>query len=46
MPCGPSQVVHASTLEGVSDIASQPTVIAVAAIYGKVRLIDNLELRS
>jgi pantothenate synthetase len=40
-----SQVVHASTLEDVTDTVSQPTVIAVAAFFGKVRLIDNLELR-
>ena len=37
------QVVNALTLEPVEDARSQPTLIAVAAIFGTVRLIDNLE---
>ena len=39
-----TQVVHALTLREVQVLTEQPTVIAVAAFFGKVRLIDNLEL--
>ena len=39
-----TQVVHALTLREVQILTEQPTVIAVAAFFGKVRLIDNLEL--
>ena len=38
------QVVHALTLREVQVVTEQSTVIAVAAFFGKVRLIDNLEL--
>ena len=36
--------MDAQTLEPVDDIERQPTVIAIAAFFGSVRLIDNLEL--
>ena len=43
--CGAvGQVVHALTLREVESVIEQPTVIAVAAFFGKVRLIDNLEV--
>jgi len=38
------QVVDAQTLEPVEDARKQPTVIAIAAFFGSVRLIDNLEI--
>ncbi|CAL5218733.1 g447 [Coccomyxa viridis] len=38
------EVVDAQTLEPVGDVRKQSTVIAVAAFFGSVRLIDNLEL--
>jgi len=38
------QVVDAHTLEPVEDARKQPTVIAIAAFFGSVRLIDNLEI--
>ncbi|BDA44254.1 Pantoate-beta-alanine ligase [Coccomyxa sp. Obi] len=38
------EVVDASTLEAVEDASSQRTVIAVAAFFGSVRLIDNIEI--
>lgn len=43
--CWALQVVHASTLEAVENVTAQPSVLAVAAHFGNVRLIDNLELR-
>ena len=38
------QVVDAQTLEPVEDVTKQSTVIAIAAFFGSVRLIDNLEI--
>ena len=38
------QVVDASDLEEIQDITAQPVLIAVAAIFGSVRLIDNIEV--
>jgi pantothenate synthetase len=38
------QVIDAQTLEAVEDVRQQPSVIAVAAFFGSVRLIDNLEV--
>ena len=38
------QVVDAHTLESVEHARNQPTLIAVAALFGTVRLIDNLEV--
>ena len=38
------QVVDAHTLEPVEYAMNQPTLIAVAAFFGMVRLIDNLEV--
>ena len=38
------QVVDAHTLEAVENARNQPTLIAVAAFFGTVRLIDNLEV--
>ena len=38
------QVVEASTLEPVADIQGQPTILAVAILFGSVRLIDNIML--
>lgn len=37
-------VVDAHTLQLVSDVRRQPTLIAVAAFFDSVRLIDNIEL--
>ena len=37
-------MVDAQTLEPVEDVRKQSTVIAIAAFFGSVRLIDNLEL--
>lgn len=39
-----TQVVDAHTLEPVADVTKQSTVVAIAAFFGSVRLIDNLEL--
>lgn len=39
------QVVDASSLQEVQDATKQPTLIAVAAYFGSVRLIDNLEIK-
>ena len=39
-----AQVVDAQTLEPVEDVRKQATVVAIAAFFGSVRLIDNLEL--
>jgi pantothenate synthetase len=38
------QVVDASTLQPVHSVKTQHTLIAVAAFFGKVRLIDNVVL--
>jgi pantothenate synthetase len=38
------QVVNADTLQDVEDVCEQPTLVAVAAFFGSVRLIDNMEL--
>ncbi|CAL8470226.1 g9768 [Coccomyxa elongata] len=38
------EVVDASTLEAVEDASKQRTLIAVAAFFGSVRLIDNIEI--
>ena len=35
------EVVDAAELQRCADMRSQPTLIAVAAFFGKVRLIDN-----
>ena len=35
------EVVDAAELQRCDDLHSQPTLIAVAAFFGKVRLIDN-----
>lgn len=37
------QVVHAENLQPVGQAGKQPTLIAVAARFGKVRLIDNID---
>lgn len=37
------QVVDAHTLRPVADVAGRQVLIAVAAFYGKVRLIDNVD---
>lgn len=39
----PLQVVDARTLQPVSDVAGRQVLIAVAAFYGSVRLIDNVD---
>ena len=36
------EVVDAAELQRCDDVRSQPTLIAVAAFFGKVRLIDNV----
>ncbi|KAK9915610.1 hypothetical protein WJX75_001468 [Coccomyxa subellipsoidea] len=38
------EVVDGSSLEKIQDVTKQPTLIAVAACFGSVRLIDNIEL--
>lgn len=38
------QIVDASTLQDVDDVRKCKSCIAVAAIYGSVRLIDNISL--
>jgi len=38
------QVADADTLEPADKVGSRPSVIAVAAHYGSVRLIDNIQL--
>lgn len=37
-------VVDARTLRPVADVTAQPTLVAVAALFGTVRLIDNIEI--
>lgn len=38
------EVVSASTLQRVGNASCQPTLVAVAARFGAVRLIDNIEI--
>ena len=38
------QVVDAETLQPVRNVQNQPTLVAVAAVFGDVRLIDNILL--
>eukprot|EP00894_Picocystis_sp_ML_P000367 jgi/Pico_ML_1/50884/g2014.t1 len=38
------EVVDATSLEPVQEVGASPALIAVAAQFGDVRLIDNLEL--
>ena len=40
------EVVDAAELQRGEDVRSQPTLIAVAAFFGKVRLIDNVVYKS
>eukprot|EP00891_Asterochloris_glomerata_P001325 jgi/Astpho2/1325/e_gw1.00024.24.1_t len=40
------EVVDAAELQRCEDVRSQPTLIAVAAFFGKVRLIDNVVYKS
>lgn len=42
--CRIVQVVDAEELRPVETVARQPVVIAVAAFFGSVRLIDNILL--
>jgi pantoate--beta-alanine ligase len=37
------QVVHSMTLQPINEAGVQPTLIAVAAFFGSVRLIDNID---
>jgi pantoate--beta-alanine ligase len=41
-----AEVVHAETLQPLTELNSQPAIIAVAAFFGSTRLIDNSELKS
>ncbi len=38
------QVMDAGELTAVQEVRDQPVVVAVAAFFGTVRLIDNIEI--
>lgn len=40
------EVVHAHTLRPLADVRGQPVLIAVAAFFGRVRLIDNVDFQA
>jgi pantoate--beta-alanine ligase len=40
-----AEVVHAETLQPLTELGTEPAVIALAAIFGKTRLIDNHALK-
>jgi pantothenate synthetase len=37
------EVVNSQTLQAVPSAGQQPTLIALAAFFGRVRLIDNVD---
>jgi pantoate--beta-alanine ligase len=40
-----AEVVQAETLQPLTELGTEPAVIALAAFFGKTRLIDNHELK-
>jgi pantoate--beta-alanine ligase len=40
-----AEIVQAETLQPLTELGTEPAVIALAAIFGKTRLIDNHELK-